>query len=289
MASINKKIRQIADGFNIPSTFDIYLKQKDLDYSIKFLIYLMLNKIKESPNITKTKLLFVDFINKFMDIVNEIPIIDDSGEIIKVICPKTNTTTFSMTKKSLGIPREETIPEELKNNKELNNKVYKNVCSLFYTNTLKHDSNNIKYDITNVLLKPIFMMTNTYLKGMILTSCPNNNIIDYALNFIVKDYVKKNNMMVCMKGPLFCFFKSILCAVNLPEIIDDKNIIVRTNKYDLYLTKIDHTFISVEYDYINFKNKRWKKPLIIHEEEDSYRFFLPSFLLMFSKYWNLAV
>jgi len=289
MASINKKIRQIADGFNIPSTFDIYLKQKDLDYSIKFLIYLMLNKIKESPNITKTKLLFVDFINKFMDIVNEIPIIDDSGEIIKVICPKTNTTTFSMTKKSLGIPREETIPEELKNNKELNNKVYKNVCSLFYTNTLKHDSNNIKYDITNVLLKPIFMMTNTYLKGMILTSCPNNNIIDYALNFIVKDYVKKNNMMVCMKGPLFCFFKSILCAVNLPEIIDDKNIIIRTNKYDLYLTKIDHTFINVEYDYINSKNKRWKKPLIIHEEEDSYRFFLPSFLLMFSKYWNLAV
>jgi hypothetical protein len=289
MASINKKIRQIADGFNIPSTFDIYLKQKDLDYSIKFLIYLMLNKIKDSSNITKTKLLFVDFINKFMDIVNEIPIIDDSGEIIKVICPKTNTTTFSMTKKSLGIPREETIPEELKNNKELNNKVYKNVCSLFYTKMLKSDFNNIKYDITNVLLIPIYLLTNTYLKGMILSSCDNDNIIDYALNLIVKTYVKQNKMMVCIKGPLFCFLKSILSAVYVPEIIDDKNIIIRTNTYDLYLTKIDSTFISVEYDYINLKNKRWKMPLIIHENNEYYRKFLPAFLIMFSKYWNLAI
>ena len=102
MATINKKIRQIADGFNIPPTFDIYLKQKDLDYSIKFLIYLMLNKIKKSPNITKTKFLFVDFINKIIDIVNETPIIDDSTEIINVICPKTNTITFSMSKNISG-------------------------------------------------------------------------------------------------------------------------------------------------------------------------------------------
>jgi hypothetical protein len=288
MTSINEKIRQIANGFNIPPTFDIYLKQKDLDYSVKFLINLIVNKIKKSPNITKTKLLFVDFINKFMDVANEIPIIDDSSEIIKVICPKTNNTTFSMSKKSLGIDTEDTIPEELKNNKELNNKVYKNVCSLFYTKMLKSDFNNIKYDITNAILNPIYILTNTYLKGMVLTSCHSDNVIDYALNFIVKTYIKQNNMMVCMKGPLFCFFKSILCAVYAPEIIDDKNIIIRTNKYDLYLTKIDKTFISVEYSYLDSKNKRWKMPLILHEEDDSYRKFLPSFLLMFSKYWNLV-
>jgi hypothetical protein len=289
MASINQKIRQIADGFNIPSSFDIYIKQKDLDYSIKFFIYLILNKIKKSPNITKTKLLFLDFINKFMDIVSEIPIIDDSGEIIKVVCPKTSTITFSMSKKSLGIPKEETIPEELKNNKELNNKVYKNVCSLFYTNLLKTDFNNIKFDVANAILNPVFILTNTYVKGMYLNDCMNDNIIDYALNFVVKEYVKQNNMMVCMKGPLFCFLKSILCAINIPEIIDDKNIVVRTNKYDLYLTKIDKTFISVEYDFLSSKNKKWKMPLIIHEKEDSYRSFLPPFLLMFSKYWKLAV
>jgi hypothetical protein len=289
MASINEKIRQIANGFNIPPTFEIYLKQKNLDYSIKFLIYLMLNKIKKSPNITKTKLLFLDFINKFMDIVNEIPVIDDSSEIIKVICPKTNTTTFSMSKKSLGIPIHEIIPEELKNNKELNNKVYKNVCSIFYTKMLKSDFNNIKFDVANALLTPIYILTNTYVKGMYLNTCMNDNIIDYALNLIVKTYVKQNNMMVCMKGPLFCFFKSILCAVNVPEIIDDKNIIIRTNKYDLYMTKIDKIFISVEYDYLNSNNKKWKMPLIIHEEDESYRKFLPSFLLMFSKYWNLSV
>ena len=282
MTSLNEKIRQIADGFNIPSTFDIYIKQKDLDYSIKFLIYLMLHKMKESPNITKSKLLFINFINKFMDVVNDIPIIDDSGEIIKVIYP-----TFLMNKKSLGIPSEETIPEELKNNKEMNNKVYKNVCNLFYTKMLKSDFNNIKFDIANALLNPIYILTNTYLKGM--TSCHSDNVIDYALNLIVKTYVKQNKMMVCMKGPLFCFFKSILCAVYVPEIIDDKNIIIRTNKYDLYLTKIDKIFISVEYDYINSKNKRWKMPIIIYEENDSYRIFLPSFLLMFSKYWNLVV
>ena len=284
MASINDKIRQIADGFNIPPTFDIYLKQKDLDYSIKFLIYLMVNKIKKSPTITKTKLLFVDFINKFMDLANEIPIIDDSSEIIKVICP-----TFSMSKKSLGIPTEETIPEELKNNKELNNKVYKNVCNLFYTKILNSDFNNIKFDVANALLTPIYILTNTYLKGMVLTSCDSDNVIDYGLNFVVKTYVKQNKMMVCMKQPLFCFFKSILEAVYEPEIIDDKNIIIRTNKYDLYLTKIDKIFISVEYDYINSKNKRWKMPIIIYEQDDSYRKFLPSFLLMFSKYWNLVV
>ena len=289
MSSLNEKIRQIANGFNIPPTFDIYLKQKDLDYSIKFLIYLMLNKIKESPNITKTKLLFVDFINKFIDIVNEIPIIDDSGEIIKVICPKTNNTTFSMTKKSLGIPREETIPDELKNNKELNSKVYKNVCSIFYTKMLKCDFNNIKYDITNVLLTPIYILTNTYMKGMVLTSCVNDNVIDYALNFVVKEYIKRNKMMVCMKGPLFCFLKSVLSAVYEPDLINDKNIVIRTNKYDLYMTKIDNTFISVEYDYINSRNKRWKMPIIIHEDYDYYSKFLPAFLIMFSKYWNLAL
>jgi len=289
MASINEKIRQIADSFNIPSNFDIYLKQKDLDYSIKFLIYLILNKIKKSPTITKTKLLFVDFINKFINIVNEIPIIDDSGEIIKVICPKTSTITFSMSKKSLGIPKQETIPEELKNNKELNNKVHKNVCSMFYTKILQSDFKNIKFDVANALLNPIFILTNTYVKGMYLNDCMNDNIIDYGLNLVVKIYVKQNNMMVCMKGPLFCFFKSILCAIHIPEIIDDKNIVVRTNKYDLYLTKINKTFISVEYDFLSSKNKKWKMPLIIHEKEDSYRSFLPPFLLMFSKYWNLAL
>jgi hypothetical protein len=288
MSSINKKIRQIADGFNIPSTFDIYLKQKDLDYSIKFLIYLLLHKIKKSPTITKTKFLFVDFINKFIDIVNETPIIDDSTEIIKVICPKTNNITFSMSKKSLGIPKEETFPEELKNNKELNNKVYKNVCSIFYTKMLKSDFNNIKYDVANTLLNPIYILTNTYINGMYLNDCQNDNVIDYGLNLVVKTYVKQNKMMVCMKGPLFCFLKSILCAVYVPEIIDDKNIIIRTNKYDLYLTKINNTFISVEYEYINSNNKKWKMPLIIHEDSDYYRKFLPAFLLMFSRYWNLA-
>ena len=166
----------------------------------------MVNKIKKSPTITKTKLLFVDFINKFMDLANEIPIIDDSSEIIKVICP-----TFSMSKKSLGIPIKETIPEELKNNKELNNKVYKNVCNLFYTKILKSDFNNIKFDVANALLTPIYILTNTYLKGM--TSCDSDNVIDYGLNFVVKTYVKKNKMMVCMKGPLFCFFKNILETV----------------------------------------------------------------------------
>ena len=62
MTSINEKIRQIADGFNIPSTFDIYLKQKDLNYSINFLTYLILDKFKKLPNINKNKLLFSDFI-----------------------------------------------------------------------------------------------------------------------------------------------------------------------------------------------------------------------------------
>ena len=28
---------------------------------------------------------------------------------------------------------------------------------------------------------------------------------------------------------------------------------------------------------------------VIHEQDDYYRIFLPSFLLMFSKYWNLVV
>jgi hypothetical protein len=289
MTSINGKIRQIADGFNIPSTFDIYLKQKDLNYSINFLTYLILDKFKKLPNINKNKLLFSDFINKSIDIVNDIPIIDDSSEIIKVICPKTNNITLSITKKSLGILGHETIPEELKNNKEINNKVYKNICNMFYTKTLNSDCNNIKYDISNTLLIPIYILTNIYLKRILLNDSPNDNIIDYGLNFVVKEYVRKNKMMVSMKDPLFCFFKSILCAVHVPEIIDDKNIIIHTNKYDLYLTKINKIFISIEYVYIDSKNKRWKMPFILYQENDSYRKFLPAFLLMFSKYWNSVI
>ena len=40
------------------------------------------------------------------------------------------------------------------------------------------------------------------------------------------------------------------------------------------MTKIDNTFISVEYDYINSKNKRWKMPIIIHQDFDYYSKFL---------------
>ncbi len=288
MTSFSDKIKQIYAGFDIPSTFDIYLTQKDLDYSVNFLIFLILYKFKNTPKITNNKLLFVDYINKFLDVVNDIPQIDDSSEVIKVICPRTNNITFSMAKKSLGIPSHETIPEELKNNKEINNKVFKNICNLFYTKTFKSDFNSIKYDVANALLNPIFVLTNTYVKGMYLNNAPGDNIIDYGLNLVVKEYIKQNKMMACMKDPLFCFFKSILCAVELPEIINDKNIIVCTNKYDLLLSKIDKTFISVEYNFINSNNKRWKMPLIIHTEDGYYRKFLPSFLLIFSKYWNMV-
>lgn len=291
MTSFSDKIKQIYAGFEIPSSFDIYFTQKDLDYSVNFLIYMILYKFKNTPNITKNKLLFVDYMNKFLDVVNDIPQIDDSTEVIKVICPRTNNITFSMAKKSLGIPSNETIPEQLKNNKEINETVFKNICNLFYTKTFKSDFNSIKYDVANALLNPIFVLTNTYVKGMYLNNAPNNhnnNIIDYGLNLVVKEYIKQNKMMVAMKEPLFCYFKSILCAIELPEIINDKNIIVRTNKYDLLLSKIDKTFISIEYNFINSNNKRWKMPLIIHTEDGYYRKFLPSFLLMFSKYWNMV-
>jgi hypothetical protein len=75
--------------------------------------------------------------------------------------------------------------------------------------------------------------------------------------------------------------------------ISDKNLILTLIQQNNDLQKqmldiIKNGTINNTNGIINSNNKRWKMPLIIHTEDGYYRKFLPSFLLMFSKYWNMV-
>lgn len=263
------KIVKILNIYDIPQYVAPYLMQCNMEYSIQFLVFLVLAKFKPSDEMDGKKL---NFSNIIMD-----NIVNNASQMVNSDRRSINFGTGN-NKYVLS------LPSDIKINDNQTKDIDKTIFQAVYKIMFDQEISQIKYDVIYTLLAPIMLMLNIKLKEEVLRYS-NENILQYSIGHIVKYYIKKMNIPFQLKGPLENFFHAALLSYKEPDIINDDNVFLHTNSYVVHFRKIDGFLIEVDYEYFP-KLLHLYEPLIIYIEDDNYQKFMKAFLLLFSKFWD---